>query len=540
MLILQGENIKKYYGDRLIIAFESFKIQQGDKIGVVGPNGAGKSTLLDILAGDLSADEGIIQQYGEIAYIKQFLVEDTSADGKLLKEFAVQLSDKPEQLSGGEYTRLKLAAALSSNSSLLLADEPSANLDYRGVALLKQKFQQVETLVIISHDRDLLDQLCKQIIEVNDGQLRFYKGNYSFYQHQKELEMDHEWFEYDQYISEKSRLENAVREQQIHSKSMRKAPSRMGNSEARLHKGKTSEKKKKLDSGANRIKTRLDKLDVKAKPREIPDLKMDFTLTHPPANKIVISSANLSFSYVNHKVFDNVSFNIYNGMKTAIIGDNGSGKTTLLNLINHKDAHIHMVPRAVCGYFCQGFENLDDNKSILENIMQDSIQNETTARTILGRLLIPGDNVHKKVAVLSGGEKIKVALARIMVSNANILLLDEPTNYLDMPSIQALERVLVGYAGTVLFVSHDRAFINAVANRLLILKNNTISDFGGNLQEFEEKRKLDSQDNHNSLQKSVLQMRLTEITAKMSLANTDRDALEAEFKSIVEIIKGLG
>ncbi len=539
MLILEAENVKKYYGDRLIVAFDQLKIQEGDKIGIVGPNGTGKTTLLNIIAGETSPDEGIIKKYGDIAYIKQFSSEPTTADGKTLKEFGVRDKSSSQECSGGEHSRLKIAAALSTNSSLLLADEPSSNLDYQGIALLKKKLKQTTTFLLISHDRDLLDELCTQIIEIRDGRLKFFKGNYSAYLLEKELASQNEWSEYEQYLAEKARLENAVREQQGKSSTMRKAPKRMGNSEARLHKGKTTEKKKKLDGGANQLKSRLEKLEVKIKPQETSSIKLDFSLTHPPANKIVLSADQLNFSYGNQPLFDQAIFKVYNGLKTALIGDNGTGKTTLLHLISRKDEQIHLVPKAVCGYFYQGFENLDASQTVLENIMADSIQTETTARAILARLLISGDQVHTKIGVLSGGEKIKLSLAKLMVSNANILLLDEPTNYLDMPSIEALEKVLVEYAGTVLFVSHDRAFIHAVAQRLLVIKNKSIIEFDGNLEEFEEKQKLASADNDTHLQKTILQMRLAEITAKLSLTNADRAALEAEFQHTIGLLKQL-
>ncbi len=533
MLILEAKNLKKYFGDKLIICADDLKIQKGDKIGLVGQNGAGKTTLLNILAGKILADEGVVKRYCDIAYIKQFSDEEIKVDGKVLKEFGVQDKVKSNEVSGGEYTRLKIADALSGNSNMLFADEPTANLDYNGIKKLEQKLSQAETLLIISHDRDLLNRLCNKTIEVKDGKLLFYEGNFSFYQKQKRIENERQWSEYEQYINGKARLENALSDRQIKSKSMKKAPGRMGNSEARLHKGKTNEKKRKLDNAANIIKTRLEKLEVKQKPREIPGIKLDFSLTNPPQNKTIISCDNLNFSYGNNQIFYNASISVNNGLKTAIIGDNGAGKTTLLNLIHSKDKQIHIVPKAVLGYFHQGFENLDYSKTVLENVMKDSIQTETSARIILARLIIFGDNVHKKVQVLSGGERIKVSLAKLLVSNANALLLDEPTNYLDMLSIEALENTLGDYEGTVLFVSHDRAFVNIVANRLLIIENQRIIEFEGNLQELEESRQFSKNNDDIEMQKSILKMRLTEIIAKISLPNCNKEVLEAEYQSIL-------
>jgi len=217
-----------------------------------------------------------------------------------------------------------------------------------------------------------------------------------------------------------------------------------------------------------------------------------------------------------------------------LVGNNGSGKTTLLNLIDSHFDPIYTVPKAVIGYFCQRFENLDYNKTLIENVMEDSIQSESFVRTILARLLFFGDDVYKKVSVLSGGERIKVSFAKLFVSRANVLLLDEPTNYLDMQSIEALESILKTYEGTAVFVSHDSKFINSVADRLMLLEGGKITEFNGNLKEFKEQQKLKNNNSYHGMEKSILEMRLTEIISKMSLPNCDREVLELEYKSILK------
>ncbi|WP_406542522.1 ribosomal protection-like ABC-F family protein [Clostridium ljungdahlii] len=476
MLILEAVNLKKYYGDRLIISTNDLKIRRGDKIGIVGENGAGKTTLLNILSGETDADTGVIRRYCSTAYIKQFSDENVNTQGKLFKEFGVNDKIDCQKASGGERAKLSIAAELSKNSSLLLADEPTSNLDYKSIKVLKEKFSKVETIVLISHDRDFMDTLCNKIIEIRNGKLFFYEGNYSFYKKQKDLKIKKQKMEYEEYIEEKVRLEKTTRDVQSKSKSMKKTPKRMGNSEARLHKRAVNERKKKLDSAVKGIKSRIEKLQVKEKPDKILKVKIDFSLTNPPQNKIIMVSSNFCFKYNKNEIFRNAKFKVYNGMKTAVVGDNGSGKTTLLNLINMQDEQIYTVPKAVIGYFHQNFEDLDFDKTVLQNVMVSSIQSESCVRTILARLLIFGDAVSKKVGVLSGGEKIKVSFAKLFASKANVLLLDEPTNYLDMQSIVALEDFLKVYEGTVLFVSHDRAFINSVADRLFILENEKITE----------------------------------------------------------------
>ncbi len=539
MLFLEAANIKKYYSDRLILAFDRLKVYSGDRIGIVGQNGSGKTTLLNILSGEIEPDEGFVRRYSGISFIRQFAEENTEkADGQLLKEFNLANKVHQEVFSGGESTRIKLANSLGNKGALLLADEPTANLDCKGVELLKQKLSTFDTFLLISHDRSLLDELCNRILEIKDGSVKLYDGNYTFYKEQSSREFERKEQDYENYVSQRASLENAIRDRQSRSKSMRKAPKRMGNSEARLHRRAANEKQEKLHDAANSLKTRLEKLEVKEKPRELPKIKLDFSMTNPPENKIVISAEKLSFSYGTNRIFDHTGFKVYNGSKTALWGENGTGKTTLLNLISGRQCgDINIVPKARIGYFRQGFENLDYNRPVLENVMKDSVQSQTVARTILARLLISGDDVNKNVGVLSGGERIKVSFAKLFVSNANILLLDEPTNYLDMLSLEALENVLCEYEGTVLFVSHDRAFVNSVADRLLVCQNKTITGFEGTLREYELNREKKQMPVTDEMERIALQMKLTEVVAKLSKADKDRDILEEEYQRLLLQLK---
>lgn len=583
MLLLNAGNIKKYYADRLILDVDDLKIYTGDRIGIVGANGSGKTTLMDILSGCIEPDEGYVKRYCELAYIRQFEKERRGkVEGKLLKEFELDRKLQRDGLSGGERTRLKIVEAFSKDNVLLFADEPTSNLDYKGIELLTQKLDRLDSFVIISHDRSLLDKLCTHILEIRDGKVRMYNGNYTFYRQQYKMDQDRAADEYKKYISEKTALESAIANRAKRAKKMRKAPKRMGNSEARLHTRTANEKQEKLHNAANSLVTRLEKLEAKEKPRELPSIKLDFSLTNPPENRFIITCEKLSFNYDTVPVFEDAGFSLYNGVKTALWGENGSGKTTLLNLISESynnigHSNISIVPKAKIAYFRQGFENLVPQETVLENVMRDSVQQETVARIILARLLIQGDAVYKRVEVLSGGEKIKVAFAKIFVSNANVLLMDEPTNYLDMQSIEALENVLKEYEGTVLFVSHDRAFVNNVADRLLLIKDRRIEAFDGKLDEYEEyetgKKLIDksfidknfagrsfkgskssasnlkgsrtagdmAQDVRRSIpdgiERTMLQMRLTEIVAKLSTAGDDREALEEEYSRLTELLR---
>lgn len=538
MLILEAHQIKKYFGDRLIIGFDQLKVYSGDKIGIVGPNGSGKTTLLNIISGEVEPDEGSVRRYCDIAYIRQLSDELIEAEEKILKELKLSGKAGQEAFSGGEKTRVKIANAFSRGNGLILADEPTSNLDQQGIEILRQKLGAVDSFLLVSHDRCLLDRLCSKIIEIRDGKLSFYSGNYSFYKAQRDMEDEQGWREYENYLAEKSKLQDAVKDRQDKSRSIRKAPKRMGNSEARLHRRQANKKQKKINNAVNSLKTRLERLDKKDKPKELPQIRSDFSLTCPPENKIVISADKLTFSYGSRRIFDSTGFKIYNAAKTALWGENGAGKTTLLNLIAHNpNPQINIAPKAKIGYFCQGFENLDNNKSILENVMEDSVQTETAARTILARLLIPGDHVYKKVDLLSGGERIKVSFAKLFVSGANVLLLDEPTNYLDLLSIEALEKVLRDYEGTVLFVSHDRTFVNGVAERLLLIEKQKIIEFDGRLETFEKRRADADSGLLNQTEKIALQMKIAELVSRLSQPDTDREKLEVEYQDLIRQLK---
>lgn len=538
MLILEANNIKKYYGDRLIIELKNINIYTGDKIGIVGRNGAGKTTLLNILMGEIKPDEGLVKRYCDIAYIKQFGDNGKNADAKVLKEFGVGGKQTQCNISGGERTRLNIAKAISEEAPMIFADEPTSNLDVKGVELLKNKLDSCSLLLLISHDRALMDKICNKIIEVEDGKVTFYEGNFSSYQLQKNRELDRKRFEYEAYIDNKKHLEAAITNRANKVKAVKKAPSRMGNSEARLHKRESTEIQKKINQAASSLKTRLEKLEAKEKPKELQQIKLDFSLTNPPQNKIVISSDALSFGYVetgSSQILSEAKFNILNGVKYAVLGENGAGKTTLLNQIYNRNEAVRIAPKANLGYFCQGFENLNREMTILQNVMQSSVQTETTARTILARLLFFGDDVYKKVDVLSGGELIKVSFAKLFVSDSNVLLLDEPTNYLDMPSIQALEDILSQYDGTVLFVSHDTRFVEHVADRLLILENQKITEFNGRYQQYvAAKNNTKAQ---NDPQKMLVQMRITEVLAKLAQQGPDNAALEEEYQRLLLTLK---
>lgn len=543
MLVLEINNLKKYYGIRQILDIKDLKIYEKDKIGIVGLNGSGKTTLLNLISKEIKPDEGFVKTIGNISYIRQ--LEDTDkkmADGKYISEFGLK-NKKEDFMSGGEITRLKIAKSLSENPALILADEPTSNLDFEGIDKFTNNLSNFDgALLLISHDRDLLDKVCNKILEIEDGHIKIYEGNYSDYKEQKKLEVKTKEAEYEKYIKEKKRLKRAMIETKSKSKSIKTTPKRMGNSEARLHKMGSQHAKRSLEKKAKAIETRLEKLDVKEKVKDIDKIKVDI-LGGEIHTKIAIEGENVTKSFGDRLLFKNDDFQIYNGSKTALIGKNGSGKTTLLKMIINGDERINISKRAKIGYFSQDLSILDDDKSIIDNIMDTSIYDETTVRTILARFLFRRDDVYKKVNVLSGGEKVKASLVKILVSDFNILVLDEPTNYLDIYSIEAVEEALVDYEGTILFVSHDRRFIEKIADNIISIEDKKIKTFNGTLKEFENKKNKSKDIDAKKIveKKAILEYRMSEILGKLSMPSKDDDveALDRKYNEILKELKEL-
>ena len=530
-ILLSANHIVQYFGERKILEFEKLNVYEGDHIGIVGGNGVGKTTLLNILSGELIPDEGSVIREVPVSYFKQFRDRAEQVDLQKCRKLGLTGKLSREHLSGGEMTRLGLAA-MNKDSLLTFADEPTANLDADGVELCCQMLEQCSTLLLISHDRAVLNRLCTRIIEVRDGCLYFYTGNFAAYHEQREQAFKRQEFEYQQYRSEKSRLEKAARQRSQASKSVRKAPSRMGNSEARLHKREAGEKMEKLDNARKAILSRLEQLEVKEKPREMAQVRIDFSLTDPPANREIVMGDHITFSYGKKLIFENASFSLPKGSKTALIGPNGAGKTTLMELIWSGATGIRLVPKAKIGYFKQSLDTLDLSKTVLENVMETSVQSEKTMRGILARLLIRREDVFKKVSVLSGGERVKLAFAKLFGSPANLLLLDEPTNFLDMPAIEALQQMVEDYEGTVLFVSHDRTFSDGCATRILRIEGRKLISFDGNLTEW-EKKQMESK-SEKKMDKLLLELRLADVISRLSTPNCqNKEELEKEFEQLI-------
>jgi len=542
MLLIEGGNIKKYYRDRLILDIENLKIYSEDRIGLVGLNGAGKTTLINILCGEAQPDEGWVRRYGSYSACGQLVSKEyEDIDKKVANKFGI-VNTWNNYLSGGEKTRFKMAKCFDENSDIIFADEPTSNLDVQGIEFLDNKFKQYKgALVIISHDREFLDKLCTKILEIEGGKLKEYTGNYTAFKLQKDLEIERTSFEFQQYGKDKKKLEEAMDNTKQKVKTMRKTPARMGNSEARLHSKMGSQKAKgNLDRAVKNMKARIQHLEIKEKPKKIQNIKLDALGNGELYSKIIISGKNLSKSFGDRIIFNNTEFDIYNRSRTALIGPNGSGKSTLIKMILQGDLTIKIAKGAKIGYFSQDMNILVEELSIIENVMENSIYDETFARTLLSRLLFKKEEVYKKVNVLSGGERVKVSFVKVFLSDINLLILDEPTNYLDIYSLEVVEAALKDYARTVLFVSHDRKFIKTVANSILSIEKYKLITVRGSYEEYIEKKdnKIDVSKEALANEIFVLENHLSELIGKLSMPSR-KDAIEKLDSDYYEVLNKL-
>lgn len=473
-MLLNAQNIKKEYGIQTVLDIEKLEIWDGDRIGVIGRNGAGKSTLFGVLTGRIECEEGIIKRNCEIAEILQTGEVMEGCDGQLLSQFMLRGSAVK---SGGERTRMALASAFSKHAPLLFADEPTTNLDMSGVRLLEKMLAGYRGAVLmVSHDRVMLNKVCNQIWELEEGRLTVFHGNYSDWLQQKKLERDFKEFEYDQYQKEKKRLEKTAETLQRKSQKMAKPPKRMGSSEWILYKGVAAVQQGHVQSNKSSVLSRLEQLEKKERPTELPKVSMKL----PEAGRIRAGYAatikSLSVYYKEKAALKDVSLFVESGKRTFLTGDNGAGKSTLIKAILSQAPETFITSEAKISYFSQNQDTLDQEKTVLENVISDAAYPQHICRAVLANLYMNQRDMEKSVKVLSGGERVKTALAKVLVSGCNFIILDEPTNHMDVYTMEGLERLLESYNGTLLAVSHDRAFLEHVADVICCMEDGRIKE----------------------------------------------------------------
>lgn len=482
-LLIKAKDICVEYTGRDVLDIKDLELYDYDRVGLVGANGAGKSSLLRVLLGELNPTGCKINRIGQFAYIPQ--LDEVSAkditDHALMGKLGVKKLEGPN-ISGGEETRLKIAQALSDQVHGIFADEPTSHLDREGIDFLIGQFKYYSgALIVISHDRYFLDEVVDKIWELKDGKITEYWGNYSDYLQQKEHERQTQAAKYQQFLSERERLEKAVEQkrkqaQKIDQKENGSKKKNSTNSSGRLgHQKPTGSKQKKLHNAAKSMEHRIAALgDVEA-PERSTTISFKQNKAIELHNPYPIMGKEINKSLGNKVLFDNASFNIPLGAKVALTGGNGSGKTTLMKMILEQEQCLTISPKVKMGYFAQNSYKFSGDQGIIDFMMEECDYNISEIRSVLASMGFRQTDISKNLSVLSGGEIIKLQLAKMLLGRYNILLMDEPSNFLDIPSLEALELLMKKYTGTIVFISHDKRLLEKVADVIYEIRDMKIN-----------------------------------------------------------------
>ena len=573
-MILSCNNITKTFGTDTILSDCSFHIEEREKAAIVGPNGAGKSTLLKIIMGRLPADDGTvtISKDKTLGYLAQH--QNLSSDGTIydellsVKKDIIALEEKIREteqqmknatgeqldtlldqytkmnhqfelengyayqseivgvlkglgfteddfslpvntLSGGQKTRVALGKLLLSKPDIILLDEPTNHLDMESIRWLENYLLGYNgSVIIVAHDRYFLDRIVTKIIEIENTHVTVFSGNYTAYADKKKILRN---MQLKEYLNQQREIKH---QQEVITKL------KQFNREKSIKRAESHEKM-------------LDKLEVVDKPAEIND-KMNIELNPSViSGNDVLSVSHLSKAFDDNTLFTDISFDIKRGERVALIGNNGTGKTTILKIINDilpaDSGEIKLGSKVTIGYYDQEHHVLDPDKTLFDEL-QDAYPdlNNTQIRNTLAAFLFTNDDVFKYIRDLSGGERGRVSLAKLMLSNANFLILDEPTNHLDMVSKEILENALNSYTGTVLYVSHDRYFINTTATRIIELVGQTTVNYIGNYDYYIEKK--------DALTAAALAGKPADSSSAVSAAqkNAQKESAKADWKQSKE------
>ena len=578
MIVLSCNNLNKSFGIDSILENVNFTVNECDKIGIIGVNGTGKTTLFKIISGIYGYDSGDIytSKDCEIGYLEQntnFHSENTILEEvlevfkdvidmekylrdlehkiseessninsialeKLMNEYSNKLEEfsdmngygykseakgvlkglgfsdedmnKPISiLSGGEKTRVLLGKLLLKKPTLLLLDEPTNHLDSEAIEWLEIFLKQYKgTVILISHDRYFLDQVVNRIFEIHNKKLKTYKGNYSDFIKASAIEKELELKKFEDQQKDLKKQEESIERLKAFGR------------EKHLKRARSKEKA-------------LAKIDVLDKPEAYrKKARIEFNPSVTSGND-VLQLRDISMGYGERILFKDLNLDIYRGEKVALIGANGIGKSTLFKIIMNEIAplsgNIKFGTNVNVSYFHQEQKTLTLDNTIIDEIWEDNKHlTQTDLRSMLGAFLFEGEEVFKKISTLSGGERARVAILKLILSNANLLLLDEPTNHLDIDSKEVLEEALSGYTGTIFTISHDRYFLNTVVDKVLVLDENGITEYLGNYDYYIEKKKQVQEMNNVEVIEEKTKTQLKEEKKK------EREQREAEKKNRVK------
>jgi ATP-binding cassette subfamily F protein 3 len=575
--LIQLDQITRYYGDKLILSSISATIERGDKIGLVGPNGAGKTTLLALLVEEILPDTGSLRKAGQcrIGYLPQrstrtwdltlrhllmqelteiremddalreleksmaspdvyenpqLLDEVMGRYGRLQDQFrhlggysyevkmkqviyglgftSDDLDRSVREFSGGEQVRAELARVLLAEPDLLLLDEPTNHLDIQATEWLEGYLRSLsQAVVVVSHDRYFLDMICTRIWELDDHQLYQYPSNFSRFLELRRERLARQEADYQAVTEEAKRLEEYINRY------------RAGN---RAKQAQSREK-------------RLAKLQPAFKPTDNEAMRLDLSYETHTVKQVLITE-DLDVGYGEKPLISGLELSVLRGERWGIIGPNGVGKSTLLKVLANDQPAIGGTFRwgdgVSVGYFRQGLDNLDTDNTILDEMLETRNLPVGEMRNFLARFLFTGDTVFNRIGSLSGGERCRVALAKLLLAQPNVLLLDEPTNHLDIVSRETLEQALANFTGTLILVTHDRYLLDKLVTNLLILESGSITFFSGNYSSFREHKKQEQVETIDT--KVSAQRRPLKDIGKGSDADQKKDLAELE-----EIIVGM-